>query len=44
MIGALVGAIIAPKLAQLLAKTKVTKYMKPTTGVLLILLGAKSLL
>lgn len=44
MIGALVGAIIAPKLAQLLAKTKITKYMKPTTGVLLILLGAKSLL
>ena len=43
MFGALVGAVIAPKLAQLLAKTKVTAYIKPITGILLILLGTKSL-
>lgn len=43
MFGALVGAVIAPKLAQLLAKTKVTAYIKPVTGILLILLGTKSL-
>ena len=44
MIGAILGAIIAPRLAQILAKTKITRYMKPTIGILLILLGAKSLL
>ena len=44
MIGAILGAIIAPRLAQISAKTKITRYMKPTIGILLILLGAKSLL
>ena len=43
MIGAILGACIAPKLAQILAKTKITHYMKPTIGILLILLGIKSL-
>lgn len=43
MIGALLGAIIAPQLAKVLANTKITKYMKPTIGVFLILLGIKSL-
>ena len=44
MIGAIIGAVIAPRLAQILAKTKITCYMKPTIGVLLVLLGVKSLL
>lgn len=44
MAGAIAGAFIAPKLAQILAKTKITQYMKPTIAILLIVLGAKSLL
>lgn len=44
MVGALFGAMIAPKLAQLLAKTRITQYMKPAIGVFLALLGIKSLL
>ena len=40
----IIGAIIAPRLAQILAKTKITRYMKPTIGFLLVLLGVKSLL
>ncbi|KZU38662.1 sulfite exporter TauE/SafE family protein [Lactiplantibacillus plantarum] len=44
MIGALIGAIIAPRLSVLLAKTKITAYMKPAIGVFLALLGIKTLL
>lgn len=44
MIGALFGAMIAPKLSLKLAKTQSIKYMKPAIGVFLALLGIKSLL
>jgi uncharacterized membrane protein YfcA len=44
MIGALIGAIIAPRLAIVLAKTKITDYLKPAIGVFLAILGVKSLI
>ena len=43
MIGAFVGAVIAPLISIRLAKTKATGYMKPVIGVFLAVLGVKSL-
>ncbi|WP_155286656.1 sulfite exporter TauE/SafE family protein [Lacticaseibacillus zhaodongensis] len=42
MIGAMLGALIAPQLALRLRNTKVAVYMKPVMAVLLIILGIKS--
>lgn len=44
MIGAILGALIAPRLALVLAKTRITNYLKPVIGILLAILGLKSLL
>ena len=44
MVGATVGALIAPRLAAYLMKTQFEYYMKPIIGVVLVLLGAKSLM
>lgn len=44
MIGALIGAVIAPRLSVILAKTRIAEYMKPAIGIFLALLGIKSLL
>ena len=43
MIGAMLGALIAPQLALRLRHTKVAVYMKPVMAVLLIILGIKSI-
>ncbi|CAI2656500.1 hypothetical protein AKUH1B302M_13370 [Apilactobacillus kunkeei] len=42
--GAIVGAIVAPMLASGLAKSPISKYLKPFIGIMLVLLGIKSLL
>ena len=42
--GAIVGAIVAPMLASGLAKSSISKYLKPFIGIMLVLLGIKSLL
>lgn len=43
-IGAIVGAIIAPLMATRLAKSSSSNYLKPFIGILLVILGIKSLL
>lgn len=43
-LGAVIGAIIAPMLASGLAKSSISKYLKPFIGTMLVLLGIKSLL
>lgn len=44
MIGALIGAVIAPMLSVKLAQTQMVKYMKPGIGIFLAILGVKSLM
>ncbi len=43
-IGAVFGAVIAPRLAAIIARTRFVRYMSPIIGILLLILGIKSLI